>query len=256
MRSSLLNQGVYLDRSTDNIKLNQFLTAVKPVRTNHELIRMGGDGDGGYLVPNDLEGIDVCFSPGVSEIANFELDLTKRNIKCFLADYSVDAPPIKNTLFDFEKKFLGAAEDNIFMTLENWVNRKAPDQADLLLQMDIEGAEYAVIFDTPRATLKRFRILVIEFHGLEALCSKSGFEHLNLCFMKLLKDFDVVHIHPNNCFPPVIYGEFYIPPVLEFTFLRKDRISERQLYSNFPNQLDRTTAINEEDYALPRCWYS
>ena len=73
MRSSLLNQGVYLDRSTDNIKLNQFLTAVKPVRTNHELIRMGGDGDGGYLVPNDLEGIDVCFSPGVSEIANFEL---------------------------------------------------------------------------------------------------------------------------------------------------------------------------------------
>lgn len=79
------------------------LSLLKPIKTNHELIRIGGDGDGGYLIPNDLVGIDSCFSPGVSSVADFENDLTKKGIKCFLADFSVDAPPIKNKLFDFEK---------------------------------------------------------------------------------------------------------------------------------------------------------
>ncbi len=39
---------------------------------------MGGENDGGYLVPDDLEGIEYCFSPGVSNIATFELDCLNR----------------------------------------------------------------------------------------------------------------------------------------------------------------------------------
>ena len=43
-----------------------------PVKTEHELIRIGGSKDGGYLVPNDLSGIQACFSPGVSDLADFK----------------------------------------------------------------------------------------------------------------------------------------------------------------------------------------
>ena len=39
------------------------------------LLRIGGDSDGGYLLPDDLENISSCFSPGVSDIFDFEFTL-------------------------------------------------------------------------------------------------------------------------------------------------------------------------------------
>jgi hypothetical protein len=254
-KSLLLKQNKLLCKTTDPALLRDFILALKPVTSNHNLIRIGGEGDGGYLVPDDLDNINSCFSPGVCEVANFELEFANRGIKCFLADYSVESPPIHHALFDFEKKYLGQENNSIYMTLENWVNRKAPDQSDFVLQMDIEGAEYEVIFDTSSETLRKFRILVIEFHRLEAVIVKYGFDLINFTFRKLLKDFEIVHIHPNNAAKPKVYETFEIPPTMEFTFLRKDRISSRQPTLIFPHYLDRPTAPNNKDYPLPKCWY-
>lgn len=240
---------------TEKQKILDFLSRVSPIGTNHDLIRIGGDTDGGYLVPNDLESIDFCFSPGVSEVADFESHLTSRGIKCFLADYSVQAPPVSNALFDFEKKYLGPLESDVFMTLEGWVTRKAPDKSDFILQMDIEGAEYGVILDTSRETLKKFRIIVVEFHDLDNLTERMGYELINLTFMKLLKDFEVVHIHPNNYFAPIEHDGLFIPPHMEFTFLRRDRIGQKSYARSFPHKLDKKNVANRKDFALPKCWY-
>ena len=251
----LSNNNILISRPTDPSLLAQFFSSLKPIATNRDLIRIGGEDDGGYLVPNDLDNISACFSPGLAKICDFDLDLANRGIKCFLADHSVDGPPIHHELFDFEKKYLGPTEDSIFMTLESWVRRKAPNQTDFILQMDIEGAEYGVIFDTSSETLKKFRILVIEFHEMDAIRDKFGFLLANLTFSKLLKDFEVVHIHPNNYREPVIYRDYQIPPALEFTFLRKDRISRRGRTFKFPHPLDRKNVARREDYPLPKCWF-
>jgi hypothetical protein len=45
--------------------LKSFFGLINPVITVKELIRIGGDADGGYLVPNDLEDLSGCFSPGL-----------------------------------------------------------------------------------------------------------------------------------------------------------------------------------------------
>jgi hypothetical protein len=45
--------------------LENFFAQINPVITEHELMRLGADHDGGYLIPNDLDGITACFSPGV-----------------------------------------------------------------------------------------------------------------------------------------------------------------------------------------------
>jgi len=255
LKALALSNGMILSRTTEPAKLVRFLEAVKPTKTNSNLVRIGGDGDGGYLVPDDLDGIQACFSPGVSDIATFEQDLVDRGIRCFLADHSVDRPPIQHRLIEFEKKFLGPVDRDEFMTLESWVSRKVAGENDFILQMDIEGAEYGVISDTSRATLRRFRILVIEFHGLDALCDKGGFELINLTFAKLLADFEVVHIHPNNCFSAVRCNGFLIPPLMEFSFLRKDRISTSERRTDFPHELDRASLMDRPDYALPDCWF-
>ena len=107
IKKILLKQNYWVSRITEKNKLTIFFNLVKPVKTEHELIRIGGEADGGYLVPDDLINLGACFSPGVSNVSDFENCLTKKGIKCFMADYSVDNPPITNSLFDFQKKYLG-----------------------------------------------------------------------------------------------------------------------------------------------------
>ena len=145
------NRGSFVSKTTDPARLKSFFRSVQPVTTNVPLIRIGGEGDGGYLVPDDFEGVKTCFSPGVSDVANFELNLADRGISCFLADASVEAPPLIHPRFDFEKKFLGAHTQDIFLSLSDWVAAKSPTDRDMILQMDIEGAEYEVLYATELA---------------------------------------------------------------------------------------------------------
>lgn len=237
--------------------LTDFFRRVAPVATEHALIRVGNANDGGYLVPDDLHGIRTCFSPGVSDMVDFELALTQRGIRCFLADYSVATVPATNPLINFERRFLGSVDDDVFTTLESWVTRHAdPDDNDLLLQMDIEGAEYDVLIDTPLELLRRFRVIVIEFHSMDALFTPMGFRLINGVFTKLLRAFKLVHAHPNNCYESQRYGRFRVPPVMEFTFHRADRVSSTSLARQFPHALDGTNEPDKRDFALPECWYA
>jgi Flp pilus assembly protein TadD len=245
----------WIGKSIERKKIEEFLKLVKPINTNHNLIRVGGETDGGYLIPNDIENIYACFSPGVSDNTNFENDLTRKGIKCFLADYSVEKPPINNAFFDFEKKYLGDKNDDIYITLESWVKSKAANHNEFILQMDIEGSEYPVIASTPIEILNKFRILVIEFHRLDSLFDIRKFNSIDLVFKKLLKNFDVVHIHPNNCNKPTEYEGIVIPPYMEFTFIRKDRVAKKNNQISFPHKLDRPNIASFNDYPLPKCWY-
>jgi hypothetical protein len=254
----LLSKNIRISQTVSQSLLEDFFKKIHPINSGHPLVRLGGEDDGGYLVPDDLEGIGACFSPGVSDVANFELDFANRGVKSYLADYSVESAPIQNEFIDFEKKFLGSEENDIFMTLDSWIQRKEPNKNDFILQMDIEGAEYDVIYDLHSEILKKFRILVIEFHRLDSIFDKTGFKLINLTFNKLLKDFEIVHIHPNNCRVPVVYGGFEVPPLMEFTFLRKDRVvtkgkGEPQL--SYPHRLDRPCVKSIVDYPLPNCWW-
>jgi hypothetical protein len=45
------------------------MRSLAPIDTGIPLDRVGGDGDGGYLIPRDTEGVVALFSPGVSTVA-------------------------------------------------------------------------------------------------------------------------------------------------------------------------------------------
>jgi len=255
-RNFLLRKNIRISRTKSYRDIKKFLSLISPIETNYELIRVGGKGDGGYLIPNDLEGIDFCFSPGVSTIANFENDLAATGIKCFLADFSVDGPPSKNKLFDFEKKYLGTFNSENTFTLDFWLKSKiGSSNSDLILQMNIEGDEYAILSDIDANLLKKFRIIVLEFHYLDSMLDTLGFEIVRLSFLKILRDFEIVHIHPNNCSYPVSFHDLEIPPVLEVTFLRKDRIKNKKNNKRFPHPLDDKNIKTNSDVKLPKCWY-
>jgi hypothetical protein len=218
---------------------------LKPRASMTPLIRIGGDQDGAYLVPDQLDGIAACFSPGVNKIKCFEDFLSDRYaIKSHMCDFSCDVgdfkTPLKIGMQTFLKKWLDVVpgEDNI--SLEQWIDAHAAE-GDLLLQMDIEGAEYRNLLATPDETLARFRVIVIEVHGLRQMLDAAILRQVIAPFFtKLGRRFTCVHAHPNNC-----CGEFTvpgtdvrIPNVLELTFVRSDRFAPTPNAVLLPHPLD------------------
>ena len=234
------------------------IEAARPWRTEHPLIRLGAEGDGGYLIPDDLDGIVACFSPGVSDQSSFEEDMLARDIRCYQADASVERSPVgHHPLVRFERKFLGPATEGQFISFDDWVNGKEPQKrGDLLLQMDIEGAEWLTVAAASDALLKRFRIICIEMHGLERIFSPFAFEVMSGVFEKLLRHFYVVHVHPNNWTDAAaVSSRFRVPAVLEYSFVRKDRVKRKSPADEFPHPLDRDCNPRAPAVVLPPSMY-
>ncbi len=241
--------GLRVEQCVDRNTVRDFVELLRPVTTEVELIRIGGEDDGGYLIPNDLHGIIALFSPGVAETASFELEIANRGIKSFLADYSVEKSPSKHENIQFEKKFIGSRNNEQFLTLSDWIRSKdIPKVGDLLLQMDIEGSEYETILSTTSDILRRFRILVIEFHYLDKVSTYFGNKVITETLSKLLTEFEIVHIHPNNCCPPFAIHGMKIHPCIEVTFLRRDRFLNSSPTLRFPHALDRPNVKEKPDY--------
>jgi hypothetical protein len=247
--------GYSITREAELTEVMALLERLQPQDCSRPLIRIGGERDGGYLVPDDLEGIRYCFSPGVNVTADFEQHLASLNIRSFLADYSVPGPPMQKPEFVFDKRFLGVTDREPFITLQSWKDKYLRDyDGELLLQMDIEGAEYEVMLCTPRDLLRRFRIMVIECHGLDCIFEPYALRLYRACFDKLLSEFMVVHAHPNNCTGSLRHGDLEIPSVIEFTFYNRARVTQHTPQRVFPHPLDTDNCAGLPPMDLPKLW--
>lgn len=248
--------GQVLDRDgvTPVDALAAVLPGLEPMATGHDLVRVGGMRDGGYLLPDDLDGLAASFSPGVNVMVDFDLDMAGRGVPVFMADASVDGPPVQNPLFDFEKLFLGPETCPGFITLDDWVAGKAPAHGDLLLQIDIEGAEWDVLDTVSDAVLNRFRIIALEVHDFQDVYRKGvGAQKLRV-LKRLGRDFVVAHIHINNCDAPMKIGALSVPPTFEITYLRRDRVKDLRPAAPLPHPLDTPNDWRHVDYVMPPVW--
>jgi hypothetical protein len=120
-----------------------FLKELQPYDIqDSDRIRIGTpNADEGYVLPNRrLEDINVLYSYGVAENSDFEdMFCKKYNSIARLRDHTVNEAPIKRDSIDSHKEGVGPEknEDN---------NKK------LILKMDVEGAEWDVLLQTPIAT--------------------------------------------------------------------------------------------------------
>jgi hypothetical protein len=251
----LVDHGFSLSRCTDIRAVKSLIERMHPVTTGKDLIRLGAASDGGYLAPDDLDGIVACFSPGVNQVATFEESIIARGIPCYLADASVSSPPVSSPLIHFDKLFLGVVEDHTTITLDRWVKTYAPPEGDLLLQMDIEGAEYPVLLNASEEVLKRFRVIILELHEMERLVDPLGFKFISGALDRLLAHFHVVHLHPNNLAPPLNAAGLTIPRLLEVTLVRKDRLPQIGYAHTFPHPLDSRNLPDRPDLPLPAQWF-
>ncbi|HEY1063022.1 MAG TPA: FkbM family methyltransferase [Daejeonella sp.] len=253
----LASTNIQFQEKTNKQEVLSLIEKLHPKKTKKPLIRMGPNGDGGYLLPDDLENIEACFSPGVDQVSGFEEDCSRAGMKLFLADKSVDFPPINlpKEKFNFIKKFIGYTQNEDYITMDEWVRQaNLKEDSDLLLQMDIEGFEYFTFINMTLALQKRFRIIVIELHSLHKLWEEEFFKLASSALGKILETHTCVHIHPNNCCGVDNKRGVKTPRLAEFTFLRNDRGILDEYQTTFPNPLD-FDCTTKPTVILSKDWY-
>ena len=184
---------------TDSVRT--LIKLINPVYTGYNLLRLGNEGDGGYLLPDCLSGIECCLSPGTGCDPATELVLAKQyNIKCLLCDPGTPDPQINDyhQNISYNQISLGSKSTDKEITLADWLAAyKLQDACPLALLMDIEGGEYSVLNGITDIELSRFRTMSIEFHAFAHFLSESSnLSYLISLFTRLSRFFDIVHLAP------------------------------------------------------------
>jgi len=234
---------------------------LRPRKISESLVKIGGKGDGVYMIPENLDGVVKCLSPGVGDTNGFELDLYDRYKICSdLIDFSVQGLPVPHHALSFEKKYLGMKSEGCYIGINDWVEIENPGtQDDLILQMDIEGAEYEVITGMSERVAERFRVIAMEFHDLELLCDRYGIKLLKATFEKLNLTHTPVYLKANNETPAYEFNGVVIPKNIEVTFMRKKRLPKRLpcwTYEDYISQSEELNSLNEKRVLLSEHWFS
>jgi hypothetical protein len=97
--------------------------------------------------------------------------------------------------------------------------------------------------------------VIIEFHFLEKLYNRLSYNIFFSSVEKILKSFQIAHIHPNNC-----QGYFNVcgqklPTAIEVTFLRNDLCKNNNNVQKLPHNLDQRNIKTLSDVYLSKNWY-
>jgi hypothetical protein len=236
---TLINLNKYLSKYTkfrlfkapNSADLELTLCRLQPrhLPKNLSLIRLGGYDDGGYVMPDCLEGVFQCLSPGVGPSVSFESDLyNKYGIKSHLIDASVKKIESEYIL-SYTDKFLSSDTYDEYISFNDWCSKlQVSSTKDYILQMDIEGGEFESILSLSEKYLNSFKIIAIELHFLDHIASKAFFSIFNAFLSKLLRYHYVIHLHPNTNSGMDYVDGMKIDKTIEVTLLHK------KLYEDIP----------------------
>jgi hypothetical protein len=230
--------------------ISQLLGVFDPV--GKDFIRLGNEHDGGYVIVDTITYLDAVLSLGVGSDISFEEALSAHVKRIDLYDHTVLQPPITIKNSTFYRLGISGEPRPEFVTLSQAVDTfRASD--NILLKMDIEHSEWAVLAGASSITLNRFQQVVVEFHGLLELIKPECAREMIEALRRINETHRLVHLHVNNYEPIAFVGGVAVPNVLEATYLRKTEADFIQIprprglclnRPNNPNKLDVSTEIN------------
>ena len=245
---------LYIEKKTPKSDISRVLKKLLPFKIKHELLRLGEDNDGGYLIPNDFSGIKKNYSAGVGKLTKFEKDLEERfSIKSNMVDFNHIDPKIFPKDSKFLKKKIAITSYENEININDWLLN---EDEEVIFKMDIEGDEYSILTSISEENLNKIRILVIELHDLRHLRNYFFFKNFEKIISRLNNIFYICHLHVNNSSKIKNIGGFNIPDMLEITLIRKDRIKNfSRDYADIPHKLDQKTVLNKDEIFIDKNWY-
>lgn len=203
--------------------------------------RYGRRRDGGYVLLGDLQDVDAVFSLGIGDEVTFDLELARLGKTIFMFDHTVEGPPVGHANFRFFRQEIAGQSDAAAgrHSVVDLVQRLGcAGRRDLLLKIDIEGGEYEVFAATPRDTLRQFRQITMEIHGLLQLGDAAFRTRFVAAMARLNDDFTLYHVHANNSGALGFVDGFPMADVLELSYLRSDIASRAPSATLYPTALD------------------
>ena len=238
---------------TDKV-INSLMNNLDLLKVYHfdKKIRLGNEGDGGYVLGDLPGGYDSYISAGICYEESFSRDfINKYNMNksnSYGFDGTVKEYPVKYTQeIQFIKKNINNLNDDNNTNLSFLTDK----YENIFLKMDIEGGEYPWLLQIDETQLNKFKQIVMEFHGITNDGWGCKYNDKVKCFEKLSKTHYIIHAHGNTC-GPVVNN---IPDVIELTFINKnyfDLVPELNTHSlpivglDYPN--DGSVDINLNFY--------
>lgn len=232
--------------SYENIKA--VLKSMQPMDCQQGKVRIGSLGDGGYVLPNDLEGIDQVVSIGIGSEVSFDLAFAQRGARIVQFDHTVEAPPQTHENFEFHKLAWAAeSSDSAKSLIDICSENEILNTNNALLKFDVEGAEWPCLRNVNSDILKHFRIITCELHGLNNLANDGYLFGVWTVLNKLNLNHQVVHFHINNCCGVSFLDGVLVPNTVELTLLRRDRSIFSASLDQIPSSLDFPNMLGRED---------
>ena len=232
-------------------------------KSPYSKIRIGKDGDGGYVISNIPTQYDILISGGVSNDISFEQDFLNKfpATRCFAFDGTVTSLPVNDSRITFINKNLGMFETDTTTNLESYFQQ----YDNIFLKLDIEGHEFK-LFPVIFKYFHKIKQIVIEIHspndiqkhldyynGLHDIINEDMFSLLS----NINKTHTLIHIHGNNGCDKHIIDGIMIPNVFECTYIRNDFIENKTRNETpFPTNLDYPNIRSKSQYVLKGFPYS
>ena len=193
--------------------------------------RLGSNTDGGYVLAELANGYDCYISCGISNEESFSRDFINKyqmdEYNSFGFDGTIDRYPYEYTnKISFIKKNIGGLNDDKHTNLSALLERFS----NIFLKMDIEGGEYTWLLSIDESRLKKFKQIVIEFHGITGDGWGCNYNGKIQCLDKLANTHYLVHAHGNN-YGSTVNG---IPDVIELTYVCKSYFASEPEFNTMP----------------------
>jgi hypothetical protein len=207
---------------TEQRKIRQTLfDELKPVAlTNCVLTRVGSLHDGGYVMCGNLiSGAEAAYSYGIGTEDNWgcaiatALKTPVHQYDCFTSS----RPRCATAPSDFHAECVGAKRETVdarpFDTLSNQIAHNGDRTKRLILKMDVEGAEWDALLETPDSVLKTIDQMPMELHGVNE-------QRMIDAVRKLKRTFYLANLHFNNwsCSPDV---DPFLAPAFQVLWVNK-----------------------------------
>lgn len=226
-------------------EIKKYLCCKKVHKKNY--VRVGGcRGDGGYIMVDDFHDKMRAYSIGIGDNASWDKELADKGIKVLMYDHTIFHLPQVHNNFTFHRCGVGTGEncrplEDILRENGDW------DNHDLILKMDVEGAEWEVLDSTPSELLNQFIQISLELHGV---CNMENKERILRILRKLSLTHQAIWVHGNNIDKAENADGILIPNLLEVTYVRKDACLFEEGACEFPMPLDLPNLERRRDFVL------
>lgn len=244
--------GFDLDLCVDKNYYKDLKTALKLYKIDGcECARVGLPGrDGGYVMLNNFSESSIAYSFGICDDVSWDNIMAEMGYDIYQYDHTINALPWYRKEFHWFKEGIAGTdtENEQLKSLKYFLDRNGhSDKKNMILKMDVEGAEWDFLETVTPEVLKQFDQIVFEMHNL--VRSKDSKRILRL-LKKLNKTHVLIHIHGNNCGVQLKMGNTIFPDVIETSYVSRDKykISELESVSlpinlDFPNDRGRNDIV-------------